>query len=192
MGTTVTAEHRSGQVVRVAFDEFKLYYESTEKVTDRRLEANRWNYSLCAATLGAVGLIAGWGMSKPERFVASDIVVSLLCGIAALYCTLWMGQIRDYKELNNAKFSVLNAMAPLVVFSEKDNDQRSSFLPFEKEWKALQESMAAREVLGMKIVALKSSNIEYLLPKALRLLFGLATLAGFVLLVLRLTGLAIA
>ena len=33
---------------RHSFDEFKLYYESTEKVTDRRLDTNRWNYSIWA------------------------------------------------------------------------------------------------------------------------------------------------
>jgi hypothetical protein len=42
------AEHK------VAFDEFKLFYESAEKVTDRRNAANRWNYSICIAILGVV------------------------------------------------------------------------------------------------------------------------------------------
>jgi len=174
---------------QVAFDKFKLYYESTEKVTDRRLEANRWNYSLCTATLGALGLIAGWGMSKPERLLVSSMVVVLLAATATIYCTLWIGQIKDYKELNNAKFSVLNKMAPLVVFSEHAEDHRRSFLPFDKEWQALQESKAAQEIAGMNIVALSSSNIEYLLPKALRFLFGLTAVAALVFLVLRSAGL---
>jgi len=30
---------------RLSFDEFRLYYESKEKVTDRQLETNRWKYS---------------------------------------------------------------------------------------------------------------------------------------------------
>jgi len=41
---------------RFSFDEFKLYYDSTEKVTDRRLETNRWNYSICVAILVAVAV----------------------------------------------------------------------------------------------------------------------------------------
>jgi hypothetical protein len=47
----------SDRNMRLSFDEFKLYYESTEKVTDRRLETNRWNYSICIATLVAIAAI---------------------------------------------------------------------------------------------------------------------------------------
>ena len=32
--------------MRHSFDEFKLYYESAEKMTDRRIANNQWNYSV--------------------------------------------------------------------------------------------------------------------------------------------------
>jgi len=156
---------------RVAFDEFKLFYESAEKVTDRRLAANRWNYSICIAILGAIAAITNWGIAQPSFLVAAIAGVVILAGMASLYCTLWVGQIRDLKELNNAKFTVINDMAPLISFSEANDDERISFRPFEKEWETLKKAQVAQEIRSINIIALKSSNIEYLIPKAFRILF---------------------
>lgn len=58
-----------------AFEEFKLFYESAEKVTDRRLSANRWNYSICTAILIAIAGILNWGLSKTSFFL-----ISIYCG----------------------------------------------------------------------------------------------------------------
>ena len=162
---------------KIAFDEFKLFYESTEKVTDRRLEANRWNYSICTAIMAAVGAIINWGLANQSFFFTSAIAAIILSGMAALYCTLWIGQIRDLKELNNAKFEVLNAMAPLVAFGEADKDKRASYCPFEREWNKLKQAEIAQQVRSIDIIALKSSNIEYLIPKAFRILFLLIVVA---------------
>ncbi len=164
--------------MKVAFDEFKLFYDSTEKVTDRRLEANRWNYSICVATLGAIATIISWSIDKPEFLIMGLATIVLLAGMASLYCTLWIGQIRDLKELNNAKFSVLNEMAPFVAFGDDSNKDIVSFKPFEKEWEALQKAKIAQEVNSMNIIALKSSNIEYLIPKVLRAMFILIIIAA--------------
>ena len=162
---------------KVAFDEFKLFYDSAEKVTDRRHSANRWNYSICIAILGAIAAIISWSLGKPNFLITGIVSVVLLAGMAALYCSLWIGQIRDLKELNNAKFSVLNEMANFVSFGDGNNESLISYKPFEKEWDALTKAKIAEEVKSIEIVALKSSNIEYLIPKAFRILFVLIMLA---------------
>jgi len=158
---------------RVAFDEFRLFYESAEKVTDRRNAANRWNYSICIAILGANAAIISWSISKPAFLIDGVAAVIILSGMAALYSTLWIGQIRDLKELNNAKFTVLNEMACYVSFGDGNNDRVVSFKPFEREWEALRSAQIAQEARSINIVALKSTNIEYLIPKAFRALFVL-------------------
>jgi hypothetical protein len=101
----------------------------------------------------------------------------LLAAMAALYCTLWVGQIRDLKELNNAKFTVINEMANFVSFGDGSNEKLISYKPFEKEWDALTKAKIAEEVKSINIIALKSSNIEYLIPKAFRILFVLIVVA---------------
>jgi hypothetical protein len=159
---------------KFSFEEFKLFYESTEKVTDRRLEANRWNYSICLAIIIANAFIVNWSLDKADYFYVGITVALVLCLMAVLFCSLWMGQIRDFKSLNNAKFEVLNQMAPQVEFVPESPDFIVSFCPFEKEWKSLQRSKAAQEVFQNKIIALKSSNIEYFIPKAFMALFSMS------------------
>lgn len=55
--------------------------------------------------------------------------------------------------------------------SDGNNENLISYKPFEKEWDALTKAKIAEEISSIKIVALKSSNIEYLIPKAFRILF---------------------
>lgn len=156
---------------KVGFDEYKLFYESTEKVTDRRLSANKWNYSICTAILVAVAAITSWGLSKPSFVLVSVVAIIILSGMAALYCSLWIGQIRDFKALNNAKFDILNKMAPDVIFGDSESDPRVSFCPFEKEWQSLQKANAIQEISQPNIIALKASNMEYLIPRTFRVLY---------------------
>jgi membrane protein implicated in regulation of membrane protease activity len=157
---------------RLSFDEFKLYYESTEKVTDRRLETNRWNYSICIAMLVAIAVLARWSLTTASLLWIGFASIATLSVMAILFCALWVGQIRDFKKLNNAKFMVLNDMAPYLEFDATNPGAVVSYCPFEKEWNKLNELSALNEVGKSNIIALKSSNIEYFIPKAFGLLFG--------------------
>jgi len=47
-----------------------------------------------------------------------------------------------------------------------------SYLPFELEWKKLQDADALERVGRSKLVAMKSSNIEYFIPRAFAVLFS--------------------
>lgn len=171
----MSAKHT--ETKKISFDEFKLYYESTEKVTDRRLSANTWNYSICIAIIVAIAGIVKWSADTVALFYISLMAVLILSIMAILFCSLWLGQIADFKYLNNAKFKVLNEMAPLIEFSLDHPNQITSFCPFEKEWKTLEEVKAAVEIGRRQIVALKSSNIEYFIPQAFRVIFFLISMA---------------
>ena len=155
----------------VSFDEFKLFYESAEKVTDRRHETNRWNYSVCVATLLATAVIANWSLKDRTFFWVGGIAIFMLSAMAILFCALWMRQIGDFKKLNNAKFGLLNDMAPRLEFDPDNPGKFEPFCPLEKEWKRLDELNATEEMLSVRIVALKSSNIEYFIPRAFQVLF---------------------
>jgi hypothetical protein len=166
---------------KYSFDEFKLYYDSTEKVTDRRLATNTWNYGLCTAIMLAIAGLAGWASARLDFRLVMLLAMLILAGIGALLCLLWARQIRDFKELNAAKFEVLNAMAPSIRFGS--DDTVVSAQPFEREWQILKAREAAREVNAMNIVALRSSNAELLVPVAFRWLFYLIITATVVIIV---------
>jgi hypothetical protein len=154
-----------------SFEEFKLYYDSTEKVTDRRLDTNRWNYSICIAILVAIAAIARFSLTTVALVWVGLGAIIILSAMATLFCALWVGQIRDFKKLNNAKFAVLNDMAPRIEFDIEHPGIVESYTPFDREWKKLNELNALSDIGRSNIVALKSSNIEYFIPKAFAVLF---------------------
>ncbi|MGA9582525.1 MAG: hypothetical protein WBR13_11225 [Allosphingosinicella sp.] len=148
-------------------EEYRLYYESTEKVIDRRLALNAWNYGICIAILIASGFLANWAISKSELRLVLLVGIGLGAAMGAMLCYLWRGQISDYKKLNNAKFEVLNAMAPRVQF----DDARKSFEPFRREWEILAAQKVVVKPQGGRIAVLQSSKVELLIPMAFLALY---------------------
>ncbi len=156
---------------RYSFEEYKLYYESTEKVTDRRIALNTWNYGLCTAILIGIAGLSSWGASHSGFRLLVVLAIVFLAGLGFGLCRLWIEQIRDYKSLNGAKFSVLNAIAPLVKFEA--DDTIVSATPFAREWAILEKENAARKISAMNdITALQSSDAEFFVPNSLRRLFA--------------------
>jgi hypothetical protein len=183
---------------RYSFEEFKVYYDSTELVSDRRIATTRWNYSVGVAVFGGIALLLNWGFEHRQYLDLALIGALLLAGVAAAFSYLWLRQIDDYKALNNAKFTVLNEMAPNILFSVPTSSaqdsgpdlQLVSYEPFLREWRKLQESRSLIEVRGRnRLSALSASNIERFIPKcffglfvattALSLLLGLANWSTF-------------
>jgi hypothetical protein len=159
----------------VSFEEFRLYYATTEQVTDRRLAMNRWNYSILVATLLAIGAVLTWATARPTNALVGAGGVVVLSAMAFLLCTYWIHQITDFKLLNQAKFKVLNEMAPLVIFDGPDGiSPARSYRPFEREWDDLQDLQAVSKVqTGRRhTLALRSSGAEYFIPRAFRVLFA--------------------
>lgn len=156
---------------KIHFDEFKLFYESTEKVVDRRLSANKWNNTISTAILFSIGLILKWAVTSPDFFLPAILIILILCIMAIIHSTFWIAQIKDFKQLNNVKFQVLNNMAPCIAFSETNDDSRVSFRPFEKEWDILQKVEAVEKSSNSKLITFKSSKMEYFIPKSFRVLY---------------------
>lgn len=174
---TSPEKHNNG-VTKLAFEEYELYYKSTEKVTEWRLAINRWNYSICTAVVIAFAVILNWATSHPAFLPVACVAIILLCAMGMLFCSLWVGQIKAYKNLNDAKFKVLQDMAPHISFSSSSSDERVSYSPFKKEWETLEaKRKALEELVDTNIIALKSSRIEYWVPKVFRFLFGLILVA---------------
>lgn len=168
---------------KFTFEEFKLFYESAEKVTERRLETNRWNYSICSAILISCAGVINWATTNPRFLIGAVVLNTLLTILAGLFCLLWVEQIKEFKFLNYAKFKVMNEMAPSIVFSSTVTDERISARPFEKEWKMLQDQKAVSEMLDYDIVAFRSSNTELLLPRAFIVLFAITAILSVVILI---------
>ena len=164
----------------LSFDEYKLYYESAERVTDRRLDLNKWNYSVMTATLLAIGAVLVWSTQRADHELTGCVGVFILSLMAFLHCTFWIKQIDDFKALNTEKFRILNEMAPRVTFP----DTAGAHLGFLRAVPARVagdggrrrgpgDSVRARR----RFVALKSSSAEYTMARVFRLAFLLIALA---------------
>lgn len=164
----------------VSFEEYQLYYQSAERVTDRRRDLNKWNYSIMTATLLAIGGVLAWSTYEVQREFVGGLGVIGLSLMAALHCSYWIHQIDDFKALNTEKFRLLNEMAPHVRFPDSGPGITiRSYEPFRREWDAMDEldqlSEIRRSGVG-RILALKSSSAEYTMAHVFRYAFLLVAL----------------
>lgn len=160
-------------------------YLSAEKVTDRRLSNNKTNYSISVAVLVAIAVVWKWTITNNVYFFCGILLVFILALFAVFFCSLWIGQIKDFKNLNKAKFEVVNEMAANLRFDSVHdvNIDLKSYEPFKEEWSKLKAIKALQQNSNNNIIALKSTNMEFFIPKALRIVFCLIV-AGAILTVL--------
>lgn len=164
---------------KYSFEEFKLMYESTEKVTDRRLNNNKSNYTICVAILVSLSVIWKWSIDNPKYFFCGLLLAFVLAILAVLFCSLWIGQIKDFKKLNAAKFEVINEMAEELYFDCPNVEvDLKSYKPFVREWEKLSKKDALQEANKSSFIALKSSNTEFFIPKAFRIVFIITVLTS--------------
>ncbi len=166
-GVSEEAERPAAPVY--SFQEYELYYQTTERVIDRRLALNNWNYGICATIMAAIGLITQWAVEN-TGFMLVVFVMDVILGVmGALLCTLWVSQLRDYKALNDAKFEILNRIAPHVRF--EGGEDITSFEPFRHEWDLMKASYKRTTFKAINRLTLSSSTSELMIPMAFRWIF---------------------
>lgn len=97
-------------------EQYKLCVKMADEVSSRRSNANNFFLTLNTLLITAIGILAKLGSS----FIAFNfwwIVISSFAGV--LFCICWFSCIRSYKELNEAKFKVINLVEkklPVAAF----------------------------------------------------------------------------
>ena len=108
-------------------EQYKLYVEMADRVSQRRDQSNRFYVALLGA-LAAILVIAA-------RFVLSDdgessmfMTVVILAGgvFGAALSIIWRLNIRSYRTLNSAKFKIIHEL-----------EKRIPFAGYTKEWEIL-------------------------------------------------------
>ena len=166
------------------FEEFQLIYESAEKVTDRRLELNRSNASLAILVIAGMGVTAGWAHDKPDTIW---FAFGLTCAISILgffFCLWWRQQLVSYKDLNTAKFDVLNDMAKNLAFPRYGDRGVVSAEPFDREWKKLRQRQQLRP-RRKDVFALNASFSELMVPTSFQVFFVITAISSFAVLITR-------
>ena len=113
VGTALTEYGESYQAHLI--EQYKLYVESANKISDRRASANNHFLTLntfLVSLLGVSTLASGTGFLQ---------VVILVAGI--LVSVVWFGLIASYRNLNTAKFGVIHEL-----------EEKLPARPFASEW----------------------------------------------------------
>ena len=141
-------------------EQYKLYVEMADRVSQRRDQSNRFYVALLGA-LAAILVIAA-------RFVLSDdgessmfmTAVFLTSGIfGAILSIIWYLNIRSYRVLNSAKFEVIHEMEKEIPFDG-----------YAKEWEILRPPEGSPKYLQL-------TAVEQFVPILVFLTF--AALAGY-------------
>lgn len=84
------------------FEQYKLYVESADKISERRTAANNYLLTVNAALVTLYGLTF-----RPGYELLWNVAVPI-AGI--LVCFVWWWLIRSYRELNTVKFKVIHEL----------------------------------------------------------------------------------
>lgn len=105
-------------------DQYKLYVEMADRISQRRTSANTYFLSVNSAILA----FAGYLTSKD-----STDCLSLMAIAGILLCVLWFNIITSYRDLNTAKWEVVQQI-----------EERLPISPYAAEWDAVERGRNPR------------------------------------------------
>lgn len=130
------------------FDQYKMYIESAERISDRRQNAN--NFFLTINTV----LISVFGLSFQIKLLENLGWVKIILALLGLIiCIIFWFLLRAYKQLNSGKFKVIHEI-----------EQGLPLSLYDYEWKVLEEGKNKR-------VYYPFSHVELLIPWVFGLIY---------------------
>ncbi|MFM2357672.1 MAG: hypothetical protein RJA61_409 [Candidatus Parcubacteria bacterium] len=109
-----TGEKYGDKYVEHLIDQYKIYINATEKISDRRQKTNEFFLGLNTALVALLGFVA---TKTSQSEIDLILATSSIAGITV--CYLWYRIIISYKGLNSAKFKVIHAIEsrlPLALY----------------------------------------------------------------------------
>jgi len=104
-------------------EQYKLCVEMADEISSRRCTANNFFLSVNTILITATGILSRFGSSF-ATFSLWWVVITSLAGI--LFCWTWLVTIQCYRDLNEAKFKIINAI-----------EQKLPVAAFDVEWAQL-------------------------------------------------------
>lgn len=101
------------------FEQYKIFVSSAEKVSDMRLNSNKFFITINSL------IVTLFGIFLEKLSWAVWIIPVLGVGLAVL----WIKSIKNYSELNSAKFKIINKI-----------EEELPLDPYKKEWDILEKN----------------------------------------------------
>jgi hypothetical protein len=142
--------------VEYLFDQYKIYIESAEKISDRRQKTNEFFLGINTALVALLGFILT--QVNPGK----TYYMFLLASIAgAIVCYYWYRIILSYKGLNGGKFKVIHLI-----------EEKLPLALYDTEWEILERG-------ENKKVYCPFTHIELKIPWIFITIYGILFLGSF-------------
>ena len=126
-------------------EQYKLYVELTDKVSERRLKTNQFYTSLLSGILALLGVL----VERDFLAMEEGYIAVAFGGLGVLLTWVWRVNIRSYRQLNSGRFKVIHDMEQLLPFA-----------CFDVEWKYLGGGVEKKKYFQL-------SRVELLVPAIL-------------------------
>lgn len=142
---------------------YKFFSGTADAVSRRRQSANSFFLSLNTALLALIGYSFRYSINGNLLAWSLIILIAEIIGLAL--CYLWFKTIKSHKQLNSAKFKIIDLI-----------EKKLPFAPYAAEWKVLGEGNDPTKYTEV-------THIEMRLPKLFAVLHGLFGISYIVLLI---------
>ena len=136
-------------------EQYKLYVEMADRISQRREQSNRFYVTLVAAIVALLILAARLGVADGVWPII--FLISGLFGIAL--SAVWHFNINSYRQLNRAKFGIIGEM-----------EKQLPAAPYADEWKLLRPKAGPPQYIQL-------TRVERFVPALFAVLF--AALFGY-------------
>ena len=138
---------------------YKLAVEMADRVSARRGTANAFFLTLNTALAGFAGVVRSPSSSDPGMAGVDAFAIVLLALVGLVLSSAWWLLLRSYRDLNEAKFRVINAM-----------EERFQAHPFSDEWRYLKKDPVKKK---FRVRYAELNVVERVVPVAFGLLYVL-------------------
>src|SRR5215208_410564 len=98
----------SGEYQNHLLEQYKLYVQMADKISDRRQAANSFFLTVNTALIAFLGLVARPDVGSAPAVTANPplpwVLVLAVCVAGGTLCYFWYRLVRSYKDLNTGKF----------------------------------------------------------------------------------------
>jgi len=125
--TSASEAQYGGEYKNHLLEQYKLYVEMADKISERRQAANTFFISMCSALLAALGIT--WPTNAVIARTPWFVMVSI---VGMVLCLAWYRLIKSYRDLNSAKFRVVGRIESFLPLR-----------PYRAEWELVGEGKAS-------------------------------------------------
>ncbi len=113
-------------------EQYKLYVEMADKVSERRQSANNYFLAVNSILVSLFGVLSGFGSTAEQH-----ILQYFLPFVGLLVSITWATLIRSYRQLNSGKFKIIHKIESQLPAALYDSEwellgkgQGKQYLPF--------------------------------------------------------------